>query len=324
MTTNSADPLQLLGFAQSIDGIAAAVDAAVEQAGWALARYRRDCAEVPVESRATAHAADALDRARQLTGGTRRVATAFQAADRGNSIDGVRTADDATFASALQLQVRRHGGTDITPGDGVVVDGDADWAIGADGLTGTAVGSILVGYRSTRSVELQVGPVTSHHEVEATVGITADGKADLTVGPGGAALHAEGEVFAGGRVDTRHTVELGVCTVELEGTAAMGVGAGAEVDASIGRDGFEVDGRMFAVVGVGGGGGGSVSCRPPSLQEAERWVDDRVDDIRNAPRAVGDAIDAVEARVAGLGRANVDLGEVIAEAVREGEARAGR
>lgn len=315
MTTNSADTTQLLGFAQSLDGIAAATSSALEQTAWAMARYQRECADLPVESSATGHASDALDQTRGLTSGTRRVAAAFEVADRQRSGGALRVADDATFSSALDLVLRRLGGADITPDDGLVGEVDGDWSLDAGGLTASAIGSALYGYRSSRSGELRIGPLTTRHEIEGTLGATADGRADLTVGPGGAALHLEGEAFVGGKVETRHLIEAGVCEVEIEGTGALGGGAGGELDAELGPDGFTFDGSFLAALGPGAGAGVSASCRPPSLDEAKRWVDDRVDDVKDLP---GDVVDVVTDPVGAVrdvfdrpGSLDLDLDEIV-------------
>lgn len=302
MSTNSADPTQLVGFSQSLDGVRAAATPFIEQASWAMLRYRTDCTELPSDSAAITQAADALDRVRSLTDRTLEVAAAFEVADRGQGV-GVRTIDNATYVRALSAVIFRQGTlsglTDdaalpttvgISTDVGLMLEGDRDLTIGADGITGSLSGSILYGYRGGLSFDRAFGPIASHHEVEVTVGAEASGEVSATLGLDGADVHAEADVFVGGKMTGTSSWTLGPCTAEVEGTATAGAGAGGELDAHLGADGFTLDAGMMATLGVGVGAGASLSCAPPSWDDTKDWFVDRGEDAGDLLSDAGGAI----------------------------------
>lgn len=277
MSTNSADPDRLIGFAHSLAGPTAAATAALDQVNRALAHYNTTCPDVPFHTAAPASSRVALDRVHDVGTATRRVASAFAMADSSPGF-GVRHAGDAEFARALGSVIARTGHMDFDAG--VLADHDGSWEVGSDGLTGSLVGSILLGARVTGSKDFRVGPVETHHEIEAAVGVEVEGEASVHVGLDGVSARAHAGAFAGAKIEQTNEVTLGACTatVGLKGTA--GAGAEAEGEARFGRDGIGLKGSLLASWGLGGGAEAEVTCRPPDLSGATRWAGDRVEDVR--------------------------------------------
>lgn len=278
MPTNSADPARLQGFAQSLEGPAAAAGAALEQAAWALARYRVDCADLPVDTPAPNAAADAIGLVRDLTTGTRRVATAFVLADAGRGPAGVRYLTDNRLVGTLAA-VAEASGVELEVDHGLVTDGDASWSLGPEGLTAGVVGSVLSGTRYTATKDFEVGPIHNRTEVEVMVGTELEGEANITIGRDGVTADAHLEAFSGATWTGRNQMSSGPIVAEQEFTLATGVGSELDGSIDLGWDGIEIDFSFLAAVGYGGGFGGSISVDPGVLREPYEWGEDRVEDL---------------------------------------------
>ncbi len=280
MSTNSADPSRLQGFARSLDGPAAAASAAFEAVAWSLARYQTDCADFPVDTSAPTTAADAVGLVHDLSAGTKRVASAFVLADAGRGPDGVRRVDADRLAqtlAAVSAVANRFGG-EMDFEHGIVTDSDASCSLGPDGLTAEMVGSILVGARFTGSAEQELGPIRVRQDAEAMVGAILEGEASLTIGPDGLSGHVSGEAFVGGKVTGSAQLDTDIVDAEAEATFAAGHGLEGELGLEASWDNVEVEASFLAALGFGGGLRTRVSFDPSGLRDTYEWTEDRVGD----------------------------------------------
>lgn len=285
MSTNSADPTQLTGFAQSLDGPASATTAVLRRAVLAEQAYRQACPDLPVETPVAGAATEALSQLRGLLGGTRRIANAFIAADAGPGPDGIRRTDDAGLARALGSIVERSGDVEVEPG--LITERGASWTLDQNGLSGELVGAVLLGARVTGTHEIRIGPVEARHRVEASIGAMAEGRASGSIGPDGVHVAAEAEAFAGSKVEYENEVTIGSCTASSGVTAAVGLGLQGEMEADLGDGGFTIAGSVLAVPLAGGGASGALSCSVPDVR---RWAEDRRDDAEELWEWTGDRV----------------------------------
>lgn len=302
MPTNSADPQQLTGFADLVRPRSENVRAALPRLAWALASYRANCSEFPIDESTTRIVDAAVDALHDLLGGTRRIAAAFAHADErsGSGPDGVRWASDAELTALLEEVVRVEGGVPFDTG--LQIEHDTSWSLTADGLEAGITGSILYGARVSKEGTLDLGPVKSTTRITGTAGVTAEGSASFSAGKDGVRASADAELFAGVKADVENTTSFGPCQVTTKGTASAGLGVEASADAEFSRDRVAAKFELLTTLGVGAGGSVDASCEVPDgedvllwASDVEQWADDTVmwvdEHTANAADWVGNRLD---------------------------------
>lgn len=291
MPTNSADPRQLAGYADLVRPRTADVRNTFPRLTLALATYRSACAEFPIDMSVCSVAGVATDAIDDVLAGTERIGAAFAHADTLPEAGptNVRWADDIELTALMEEVVRTVGGIDAE--FGLVTDHDASWNLSANGLEAGVMGSMLIGARVTKEGTLDLGPVQSTTKIQGTAGITAEGRASLSIGKDGLRAEAEGEAFAGVKAEVENETTIGPCRVQVEGEVAAGAGGSGQATAEFSRDRVAAKVKVLSAIGIGAGGGVELACDLPDPEDLVRWTDDARGAVEDATIWVGQRAD---------------------------------
>lgn len=162
-------------------------------------------------------------------------------------------AEGQTQLGDLTLQ----GSTEVSIGAG----SDASLSITSDGLEASVEG--YVGLKANADGTVTIGEFEGRGSVEGVAGAVAEGQ--LTIGPDGAELTVEAQ--AGVSVEGEVGVDISGVGAGVEAELAAGVGGEVDLNASVEDGKITIDGKLTAVLGVGGGFGYNVTVDPGEIKD---------------------------------------------------------
>jgi hypothetical protein len=239
MSTNSADPIRLHGYAGAVAGIVATRRPVLDSAHAAIAAFDASSPAFALDLGPIDGARDALHRLALLGRSTDQVADAFTRADQSGGP--VRQATDTNLVTALASNQQPRTAEELVlrgaHAAGEILDDDASGARHTWGPHGNA------------PARADVGPISVDANGDYVLGLDVEHGATAAFGHGKADVAAFFSVVLGAHGVTEGTIKIGGVEADIDGETVLGAILAADGSAHLGLDGLKLNAKGDGFVG---------------------------------------------------------------------------